>query len=404
MALGFGRCYPCKERLFSMERSQYEIFQTRVRDGLWELVAPMVERIEDEEAIPYRELWPRLRKIGAFGYLIPEEHGGSGLTISQYVPIIAEFAKVHGGIRALVHVHNSFAHAIADLATPEQRTELLPGAATGERSVAFALTEPDRGTGLDLGTTAVVDGGDYVINGRKWLITNSDFASHFIVLAKTGEVGSGAVLSAILVEAGAPGLVIEQLPETMGCKGGEHGQLTFTDVRVPLRNVLGGTPGEGERQLETALEISRLLVAASSLGTAQEALKLSLAHAQQRVTFGKALETRQAIQRYLAEMATDVYALQQMIKDAAAKWDAGVRIPAEAAACKLFGLEAVGRVTDRALLVHGGIGYTRRHQVERLYRDARLNWIEEGTPTIQYLTAARELIAGSPSGRFWMDA
>lgn len=387
-----------------MDNAAFEPFLQRVKDGLWAEIAPMVERIEDEEEIPNDELWPKLAEVDGFGYLIPGEYGGSGLTISQYIPIIAEYAKVHGGIRALVHVHNSFAHAIADHATDEQKEAILPGAAKGELSVAFALTEPDHGTGLDLGSTAVLDGDEYVINGRKWLITNSDFASHFIVLARSGEGEDKTELTAILVERDTPGLSIEALPETMGCKGGQHGQLTFENVRAPRANVLGGRPGEGENQLEHALEISRLLVAASSLGTAQEALRLSLEHTQNRVTFGKPLAARQAVQRYLVEMATDVYAMQQMIQDAAAKWDAGQRIPAEAATCKLFALEAVGRVTDRALLAHGGIGYTRRHQIERLYRDARLNWIEEGTPTIQHLTAVRELVAGTPSGRFWEDA
>src|SRR5262249_9186437 len=140
--------------------------------------------------------------------------------------------------------------------------------------------------------------------------------------------------------------------------------------------LLGGLEGAGEAQLEHALELSRLLVAASSLGTAERALELALAHANARVTFGRPIGQRQAIQRYLAEMATDVYAMRQMIEAAAAKADTGAPIGAEAAMCKLFGLEAVGRVTDRALLVHGGIGYTRAVGLERLYRDARLNWLE----------------------------
>jgi alkylation response protein AidB-like acyl-CoA dehydrogenase len=147
--------------------------------------------------------------------------------------------------------------------------------------------------------------------------------------------------------------------------------------------------------MEEALEISRVFVAASSLGTAERALELSVGYAQRRVTFGRPIAERQAVQRYLAEMATDVYALRQMLADAAAKWDGGQRIPAEAAMCKLFGLEAAGRVTDRALLVHGGLGYTRTFPLERLYRDARLNWLEEGTPTIQQLVIARQVLAGN---------
>jgi acyl-CoA dehydrogenase len=208
-----------------------------------------------------------------------------------------------------------------------------------------------------------------------------------MVFAKTGNV-----LSTILVERETPGLTIDPLPETMGCKGGEHGLLTFRDAIVPVENLIG-EEGGGIDEMERALEISRVFVAASSLGTAERALELSVAFAKKRTTFGKPIAQRQAVQRYLAEMAVDVHALRLMLEDAATKWDAGRRIPQEAATCKLFGLEAVGRVTDRALLVHGGIGYTRRHSIERLYRDARLNWLEEGTPTIQQLVIAREVLA-----------
>lgn len=375
-----------------MNEDEYEELRARVSDALWRDVAPLADEIEDSERIPHGQVWSALRDAGALGLLVPAQYGGAGLTVTQYMPIIAEAAKVHGGVRAALHVHNSFAQAIADLATDEQRSELLPGAATGEVSVAFALTEPEHGTGLDTGTTARAEGDQWVIDGRKWLITNSDFATHFMVIARTGEERERA-LSAFLVERDAPGLSIEALPELMGCKGGQHGQLTFSDVRVRADQVLGGAPGEGEHQLEHALEKSRLLVAASSWGVAEYALELSRRHAAERVTFGKPIAQRQAVQRYLAEMATDVYALRTMLEDAAAKLDAGSRIPAEASMCKLFGLEAVGRVTDRALLVFGGIGYTRRHPIERLYRDARLNWLEEGTPTIQHLTIAREVLA-----------
>lgn len=179
----------------------------------------------------------------------------------------------------------------------------------------------------------------------------------------------------------------------MGCKGGEHGHIRLAGVRVPATALIGAE-GEGNQHLERALEISRVFIAASSLGTSERALELSVARAKERVTFGKPIGSRQAIQRYLAEMATDIYALRGLLADAAHKWDSGKRIPAEASMCKLFGLEAVGRVTDRALLIHGGIGYTRAYPVERLYRDARLNWLEEGTPTIQYMVAANELLSG----------
>ncbi|MQA03377.1 MAG: acyl-CoA dehydrogenase [Streptosporangiales bacterium] len=372
-----------------MNDAEYRRLRDRITTAIWDELDPLEQQIEDSERIPYDIVLPVLRECGAFGLLVPREYGGAGLSVRQYLPIIAEFAKIQGGIRVIVHVHNSFAHALSEIGDDQQRRALLPGAATGERSLAFALTEPDYGTGADLGTTAERNGTSYVLSGRKWLITNSDIASHFLVFAKT----DARQVSAFLVEREAAGLSIEPLPETMGCKGGEHGVITLTDVTV-APSALVGAEGDGNAHLERALEVSRVFIAASSLGTSERCLDLSLAHARQRVTFGKPIAHRQAVQRYLAEMATDIHALRGMLADAAEKWDAGQRIPAESAMCKQFGLEAVGRVTDRALLVHGGIGYTRKHSIERLYRDARLNWLEEGTPTIQYLVTSRELLDG----------
>ncbi len=372
-----------------MDAQAYESFRARLIDAVWRDLDPLEKEIEDSESLPYDRLLPLLRDMGAFGLTIPAEYGGCGLTASQYLPLLAEFAKVQGGIRVVVHVHNSMAHALFELGNDAQRAAVLPGCVDGTNSVAFALTEPDHGTGADLGTTAALKGGEYVLNGSKWLITNSDLATHFIVFAKTAPDS----VSALLVETGRDGFTIDPLPETMGCKGGQHGRLTFTDVRVPAENLLGAE-GDGLSGMEKALELSRVFIAASSLGTAERALELSIAHAKTRSTFGKPIGRRQSIQRYLAEMATDIYALRYMLADAAAKWDSGRRIPAEASMCKLFGLEAVGRVTDRALLIHGGIGYTRQHPIERLYRDARLNWLEEGPPTIQYLVIANALLDG----------
>jgi alkylation response protein AidB-like acyl-CoA dehydrogenase len=373
-----------------MDEAVYTQFREDLFAAIWRDLDPFEDEIEDTEKIPLDRVFPLLRQMGAFGLIIPERYGGSGLTVAQYLPIIAEFAKIQGGIRALVHVHNSMAHALAEMGTEVQAAAVLPAAAQGLKSVAFALTEPDHGTGADIGTLATRSDGEYVITGRKWLITNSDFASHFIVFCKVEDRGE-ARPSAILVESDRPGLTIESLPELMGCKGGAHGQLTFDEVRVPVDSLLG-EEGDGVRSMQDALEISRVFVAASSLGTAEYALDLSVRYARRRSTFGKPIAERQAVQRYLAEMGTEVHALRLMLADVAAKADAGEPISAEASMCKLAGLETVGRVTDRALLVHGGIGYTRKHRIERLYRDARLNWLEEGTPTIQQLIIARELI------------
>lgn len=378
-----------------MKDSDYEQFRDEFYARVWRDLDPLEEEIERTEQLPLDRLMPILADMGALALIVPEQYGGRGLTIEQYLPLLAELAKVQGAIRVLVHVHNSFAHALSEIGSPAQREAVLPKTVDGSHSVAFALTEPNFGTGADLGSRARRDGDDYVIDGRKWLITNTDIATHFIVLCKTGD----RAVSAILVERDTPGLSVESMPETMGCKGGEHGIVTFDGVRVPVTNLIGAE-GEGQEHLERALEVSRLFIAASSLGTAQRTLDLALAHARTRTTFGKPLESRQAVQRYLAEMAVDVYALRHMLIDAARKWDRGERIPLEASLCKLFGLQAVGRVTDAGLLVFGGIGYTRRTPIERLYRDARLNWLEEGPPTVQYLVAARAL----SDGHDWADA
>ena len=374
-----------------MELAAYGQFRDEFINAIWRHLDPFEEEIEKTERLPYDRLMPLLRSMGAFALMTPEQYGGKGLTVTQYLPLLEELSKIQGGIRVVVHVHNTTAHALSELGNDKQRQQILPGCAAGSNSISFALTEPDHGTGADVGTVATRDGDDYLITGRKWLITNSDFATHFMVFAKTDPQAGAAGVSAILVERGKPGFTIEALPENMGCKGGQHGLLTFEQVRVPVTNILG-EEGMGLAQMETALEVSRLFIAATSLGTAQRSLDLSVQHAKSRVTFGKPLAKRQAIQRYLAEMATDVYALRSMIADAALKVDRGLRIPAEASMCKLFGLEAVGRVTDRALLVHGGIGYTRAHPIERLYRDARLNWLEEGPPTIQHMVTANEML------------
>lgn len=380
-------------RSAGMAPRAYEELKSRIFTAIWDELDAFEEEIESTEQMPLDKIMPILRRIGAFGLIVPQKYGGAGMSMRQYIPILAEFAKIHGSFRVLVHVHNSFAHAISEIADEHQKADVLPGAAVGEKSIAFALTEPDHGTGADLGTTAVRagdrDDADYVINGRKHLITNSQIASHFIVFAKT----RADQVSAFLVPRDTPGLTIEAMPETMGCKGGEHGELTFTDVQVPASARIG-EEGEGVRNLEQALHISRVFIAAASWGTAVRCLDLSQKRAAERVTFGKAIEQRQAVQRYLAEMAIDVKALGLMLADVARRADRGEPIAAESSMVKQFGLEAVGRVTDRALLVHGGVGYTRRFPIERLYRDARLNWLEEGTPTIQYLVVASELRHG----------
>ncbi len=369
----------------------YRAYLQDVQQFLWREIDPLVPQIEKDEYIPFEDLRPKFRQHHLFDCLVPETYGGLGLNTVQYAPVLKELAKVHGGIRAQLHVHNSSVHLI-ETGRPEQRQLYLPRMATGDLLVCFGLTEPDSGSGLDSKSYAVREGDVYRLNGRKHLITNAREADLFAVFCFTQERdGSHRDFSVVLVERGMPGFTIEPLAHTMGCAGGSHDRLIFEDVPVPVENVLG-QPGMGAEQLLSFLEISRVFIAVSALGTAERSLQLSVDWAKQRETFGKPIATRQAVQGYLAEMATDVYALRHIILDALGKHDAGQRVPEESSMCKLFGLEAVGRVTDKALLVHGGIGYLKSNRIEMLYRDARLNWLEEGTPTIHKLIIARALL------------
>ncbi|MGI6872009.1 acyl-CoA dehydrogenase family protein [Amycolatopsis sp. 3B14] len=377
-----------------MDDTDHQKLRQAIARAMTDLIPPMEDRIEDTDWIPKDVLVPALREVNAFGLLLPERYGGSGLTVSQYLPILADLSRIHGGLRGFVHAHNSSAHVFEMLASDEQKDALLPLVATGHASFGMGITEPDHGTGADIGTRCLRDGENYRIDGQKWLTTNSDWVSHFIVFAKTDPAAGAHGVSAVLVERDRPGLTIAPLPGTLGTRGLQHGHLTFDGVVVPVTNRLG-EEGQGLGLIEHGMEVSRVFVAASSLGTAEEALALSVARANERVTFGKPIGTRQAVQRYLAEMATDVYALRAMLEDAAAKLDAGLRIPIEASACKLFGSEAVCRVTDRALLVFGGIGFTRKYPIERMLRDARANVVEEGPPTIQQFVIARNLLDGA---------
>ncbi|MEE9149690.1 MAG: acyl-CoA dehydrogenase family protein [Candidatus Tectomicrobia bacterium] len=369
----------------------YLTYVQDVKDFLWQEIDPLVPQIEKDACIPFEVLRPKFRQHHLFDCLVPEAYGGLGLNTMQYAPVLKELAKVHGGIRTQLHVHNSSVHMI-ETGRPEQRQQYLPRMASGDLLVCFALTEPDSGSGTDSKSHAVRQGDVYLLNGCKHLITNAREADLFAVFCFTHEApGAERQFSVLLVERGMPGFRIEPLAHTMGCVGASHDLLQFDDVPVPVENVLGQV-GMGSMQLLAFLEISRVFIAVAALGTAERALELAVDWAKQRVTFGKPIASRQAVQGYLAEMATDVYALRHIVLDALRKYDAGQRIPEEASMCKLFGLEAVGRVTDKALLVHGGIGYLKSSRIEMLYRDARLNWLEEGTPTIHKLIIARALL------------
>jgi len=384
-----------------MSDAEFDRWRERAFRFLWEEVAPLEPEIERTGRIPIERLWPRFAEEGFLALQVPRQYGGLELAEHQYLQVEKEWSKVHGGVRTILHVHNLGTEMLR-YARPDQQADLYPKVARGEASIAFALTEPIGGTGKDIHTRARRDGDEFVINGVKHLITNADFATHFNLVCWTEGPDGQWRISNLLVERGRPGFSIRVMPPTMGTRGAMHGRLVFQDCRVPVSNLLG----EEGRGLETALHtltVSRVRIAATALGTMERCLDLAVAFAQRRVTFGQPIAQRQAVQRYLAEMAVDIYALQCALEDTARAIEAGEDIQLKANLVKLLAIEAERRVTDNAILVFGGIGYTQEYPVERLYRDARLNWFEEGTPTILMLVIARRLLEGERTYRRWHE-
>lgn len=359
---------------------------------MWDEIAPLEDEIEKTHKLPIEHLWPKMAELGLFGLLIPKEYGGMGLSEVQFLEFEKEWSKIHGGLRVMLHVHNGGNDGVL-YAGEAMKEKYLRRLAKGEASCGFALTEPDGGTGLDIKCMARKDGSNFVLNGNKHLITNADFADVYLVVTYIQSEKGELDINGLLVEKGTKGFTIGDMKPCMGCAGSYHGRLNFRNCVVSVENLLPGTKGI-ERAIY-GLNISRVRIAASALGTMERCLDIAAEFAKKRVTFGKPLATRQAIQRYLAEMAMDIYAVQLAVEDAGRKIDRGENILQEANLCKMMAIEGGRRVTDNALLIMGGIGYTREYPIERLYRDIRLNWLEEGTPTIHYMVAAREVLKGN---------
>ena len=324
---------------------------------------------------------------------LPEQWGGKGLSTVDYFPVLEEVAGINGALRMVVHGANGMWRLVDQYGTDAQKQEWLPRMAAGE-TVTFGLTEPDVGTGRDIATTAERDGDGWVINGRKHLISFATSASMIHLLAATGSDDRGKTLTCFLLPRGTAGVTAEPLPPTMGCRGASHEYMTLEDVRLPAESVLGDVDDGLNLGLRGFLDVSRLGIAGTALGVSRRSLTLATDFARQRVTFGRPISSRQAVKLSLAEMAADIYSLQSAIYDTCGRFDRGDGIENEAAMCKLIGIEVVGRVTDRALRLHGGIGYTEAHRIERLYRDARALWFEEGTMEIQKLVIGNSVVAG----------
>jgi len=365
-----------------------------VRRFVRERLVPLETQVAEQDAIP-EDVIQEMRELGLFGLSIPEEYGGLGLTMAEEVCIARELGYTSPAFRSVFGTNVGIgSQGIMIDGTKAQKQHYLPKMASGELIGSFALTEPDAGSDAgSLRTTAVRDGDDYIINGTKRFITNAPRAGVFTLMARTGTQEEGARgVSAFLVDANLPGISLGQPDKKMGQKGAHTCDVILDNVRVPASALIGGEEGRGFKTAMKVLNRGRLHIAAVSVGAAQRLIDESLSYASERRQFGTEICNFQLIQAMLADSRTETYAGQCMVEDAARRYDLGESIATEAACCKLFCTEMVGRVADRAVQIHGGSGYVSEYCVERFYRDVRLFRLYEGTSQIQQLVIAKNMI------------
>jgi acyl-CoA dehydrogenase len=359
-----------------------------------ERLVPLEDKVAEDDAVP-DEIREELRELGLFGYALPEEYGGLGLTMEEEVQLAFELGQTSPAFRSLLGTNNGIGgQGLVMDGTQEQKQRYLPRLAAGEIIGAFALTEPEAGSdAASLRTSARRDGDSYVLNGTKRYITNAPEAGLFTVFARTDPKTTDAKgVSAFLVEAGTPGLSLGKLDKKMGQRGAHTCDVIFEDCRVPASALLGGVEGLGFKTAMKTLDRGRLHISAVSVGVAERLIRDSLNYAMERKQFGKPIAEFQLVQAMLADSKTEAYAARCMVMDAARRRDAGENVNTIAGCCKLFATEMVGRVADRAVQIHGGAGYVSDYAVERFYRDVRLFRLYEGTSQIQQLVIARNMI------------
>jgi alkylation response protein AidB-like acyl-CoA dehydrogenase len=380
---------------------QQDILAT-VRDFVGKEIMPVATELEHKDEYP-TQIVEGMKQLGLFGLTIPEEHGGLGESLLTYALAVEEIARGWMSVSGIINTHFIVAHMIARHGTEEQKSYFLPRMAVGEVRGAFSMSEPGLGSDVAaIRTSAIRDGGDYVINGQKMWLTNGGTANLVAVLCRTDE-GHDAPhrnMTTFLIEKepgfGAnptvPGLTVPGKIEKMGYKGVDTTELILQDVRVPGDRVLGGSTGQGFYQMMDGVEVGRVNVAARGCGVALRAFELAIAYAQQRHTFGRPIAEHQAIQFKLAEMATKVEAAHQMMVMAARRKDSGYRNDLEAGMAKYLASEYGKEVVEDSFRIHGGYGFSKEYEIERLYREAPMLLIGEGTAEIQKMIVGRRLL------------
>ncbi|MBV9798152.1 MAG: acyl-CoA dehydrogenase family protein [Solirubrobacterales bacterium] len=374
-----------------------------VRQFADEQIIPNAEHYDHEDSFP-EPIVEQMKELGLFGVTIPEEYGGMGLDLTTYAMIVEELSRGWISISGIVNTHFIGSYLLMKFGTEEQKQRYLPAMATGEIRAAFSLSEPECGSDVQAIKTTARNQGDgaYEINGQKMWVTNGLLSGLVFVLTKTDPDAEpkykGMTCFVCEKEPGATenaGLTIPPKIRKLGYKGVESTELVFDGFRTPADSVLGGEDaglGQGFTQMMDALEVGRVNVAARGVGIAQRALELALRYSQQRKTFGKHIANHQAIQFKLADMATQVEAARLLTIRAARLKDAGERSDLEAGMAKLFATEAGRFCVEESFRIHGGYGYSKEYEIERLYRDAPLLLIGEGTSEIQRMVIGRKLL------------
>lgn len=376
---------------FELTKEQ-QMIREMVRDFAEKEIAPHAIQNDIESKFP-EEVFKKMGELGILGIPFPEEYGGSGGDTISYALAVEEVGRVCGGTGLSYAAAVSLgASPIYYFGTEEQKREYLVPMASGETLGAFGLTEPNAGS--DAGgtqTRAVLDGDEYVINGEKCWITNAGFSRQVIVTAVTGKNEQGRnIISAIIVPTDTPGFTINCNYDKMGVRASNTCELILEDVRVPKENLLGD-PNRGFSQFLYTLDGGRISIGALAVGVAQGAFERALQYAKERKQFGKPIANFQAIQFKLADMAMEIELARMMVLKSAWLKDQNKPFSKESAFAKLYASETAMRTTDQAVQIHGGYGYMREYEVERMMRDAKLLEIGEGTSEIQRLVIARQL-------------
>ncbi|WP_203339051.1 acyl-CoA dehydrogenase [Planococcus beijingensis] len=367
------------------------MMRNMVRDFAKEEITPFIENMENDE-FPTAIL-KKMGELGLMGITAPEKYGGAEMDFTSYITAIHELSKASGVVGVILSVHTSVGtNPILNFGSQQQIEKYVPKLASGEYLGAFCLTEPAAGSDAgSLKTKAVLDGDHYVLNGSKVFITNGGAADTYIVFASTKPSAGSRGISAFIVEKDTPGLVIGKNEKKMGLHGSKTVQLTFENMRVPAENLLG-EENKGFSIAMANLNVGRIGIAAQALGIAEAAYEYAVAYAKEREQFGKPIAQQQGIGFKLADMATQVEAAKLLVYNAADLYSQGKDCNKEASMAKLFASKAAMDVTIEAIQVFGGYGYTKDYPVERLFRDAKVTEIYEGTSEIQRIVISKQLL------------